>query len=105
MSSTAHVDSAAEWWRSSDDELLAGMVEAESRLRREYAALVEMIAEAEARGVASRVGYSNLPELLRATLKITRSEARQRISHGGVAGLGQLSPDHLTVIRKVERAL
>src|SRR5260221_4293 len=105
MSSPVLVEPATEWWRASDDELLAGMVEAESRLRREYAVVGGMIAEAGARGLASRVGYPNLPELLRATLRITRAEARQRISHGGVAGLGELSPDHLTVIRKVERAL
>jgi hypothetical protein len=114
-----------EHWQRSGEELLRALAGHEERMRREYAASLELLAELTTRDVAAEVGYSSLAAVLRDVLRISPAEARRRLSHatavtevpmisGGVtpaplpataAALreGALGPDHLDVITKVMR--
>ena len=50
-------------------------------MRRDYAVLLDLVAEPDTRSIAQEQGYSSLPDLLRDVLRITRTEAKRRISH------------------------
>ncbi len=112
-------------WQRSNDDLLRDLAEREKRMRLEYAASLELLAEMDNRNVAAEVGYSSLAALLRDVLRISPTEARRRLSHatavtevpmisGGVTPAplpataavlpdGALGPDHLEVITTVMR--
>ena len=109
-------------WQRSGEELLRLLASVETRMRRDYAASLELIAELSARDTAVGVGYPNLAVLLRDVLRISPRDATRRLSHaaavtetpavsGGMvpaplpvvgAALrdGILSADHLDVIAK-----
>ncbi len=72
-----------EHWQRSDEELLRAFAECETRLRREYAASLALIAELETRDAAGAMGYSGLALLLRDVARISTGEARRRISQAG----------------------
>lgn len=68
-------------WQRSGEELLEELRAIELRMRQEYAASLELIAELDARNVIVECGYPTLAELLRDVLRITRREAKRRIEH------------------------
>ncbi len=63
-----------------DDGLLAALVEREARMRRDYADILELIAEAKRRGVDSLKGYRDLPDLFKDLLRWSTRESRRRIT-------------------------
>jgi Domain of unknown function (DUF222)/HNH endonuclease len=109
-------------WQRSGEELLCAARAIETRMRREYADLLDLVAELNVRNVAQEQGYPSLPELLRDVLRITRAEAKRRIGHaqavldvGLVSGgtvqaplphtgqalrAGELGPEHVDTITK-----
>ena len=68
-------------WRRSSEELLCLLGESETRMRQEYAASLEIIAELSTRNVLAEVGYPSLVAVLRDVLRISQGEAKRRISH------------------------
>jgi Domain of unknown function (DUF222)/HNH endonuclease len=66
-------------WQRGRDELLHELRELESRMRRDYAAALELIAELDVRNASVECGYSSMVELLRDVLRITAREAKRRI--------------------------
>jgi len=74
-------DLATPLWQCSGEELLCAAREIETRMRRDYAVLLDLVAELDSRNVAQEQGYPGLPELLRDVLRITRAEAKRRIGH------------------------
>ena len=109
-------------WQCSSEELLHALAESETRMRQEYSASLELIAELNTRNVLAEVGYPSLVAVLRDVLRIGHGEAKRRISHaaavtevpvvsGGVVAAalpvtaaavreGVLGADHLDVIAK-----
>lgn len=70
-----------ELWQRDDMELLHALRELEARMRRDYAQVLDLIAELDTRNTVVERGYSSLPGLLRDVLRISRAEASRRISH------------------------
>ncbi len=68
-------------WQQGADELLDELRELERRRWRDHAAMLDRVAELDARGLAGGTGYPSLAELLRDTLRISTHEARRRIAH------------------------
>lgn len=109
-------------WQRSGEELLCAAREVEMRMRRDYAVLLDLVAELGSRDIARQQGYPSLPELLREVLRISRAEAKRRIGHakavldvalvsGGTAQAplphtgqalraGELGPEHVDTIAK-----
>jgi len=91
-------------------------------MRRDYAVLLGLVAELDTRNVAQEQGYPSLLDLLRDVLRITRSEAKRRVSHahaildvelvsggtveaplpqtGRALRAGELGPEHVDTITK-----
>ena len=115
-------DMGREVWHHDNDTVLRALRESENCLRREYATLLDLIAEVETRNLATEHGYGSLPEFLRDVLRITRTEANRRIDHthavtpvalvsGGTMDpplprtaealrAGELGPEHVDAIAK-----
>ncbi|MFC0109718.1 HNH endonuclease signature motif containing protein [Kibdelosporangium aridum] len=72
---------ASPHWQLSDRELVARISASEDKLRRDYAEHLRLLAEADARGTAYALGYSNTAALLVHTQNISRGEANQRLAH------------------------
>nr|WP_198151579.1 HNH endonuclease signature motif containing protein [Kibdelosporangium sp. MJ126-NF4] len=72
---------AVSLWRVSDRELVSRLTASEERLRRAYAEHLDLLSEADSRGVAVSLGYSNTAALLVHTQNISRGEATQRLAH------------------------
>jgi Domain of unknown function (DUF222) len=111
-----------ELWQRSADELLCIAREVETRMRRDYAVMLDLVAELDTRNTAQELGYPCLPDLLRDALRITRSEAKRRIGHaeavldvnlvsggtvqaplsqtGQALRTGDLGPEHIDTITK-----
>jgi hypothetical protein len=109
-------------WQHDSAELVRALQDIETRMRRDYATQLELIAELDTRNVATERGYPSLPEFLRDVLRISRGEATQRIGHahavtqvqlvsGGsvdaplpataqALGAGELGPEHVDTIAK-----
>ncbi len=106
---------AIEWWRDSDADFLSDLRDIETLSRRLNAKALQGIADAQARGLVERTGYQGLTELLRDTLRITRTEAKRRIAQSDAVGRlsvladalpdGLLGSDHIDVIRETVAAL
>jgi uncharacterized protein DUF222 len=67
-------------WQGSDAELLTELGALETRLHATWAQMLSVIAEIDSRGVAAQVGYGTTVELVRAVSRVSRGEARARIS-------------------------
>jgi hypothetical protein len=109
-------------WQCSGEELLCAARAIETRMRREYALLLDVVSELDAREIAREQGYPSLPALLGDVLRITRTEANRRIGHaqalldvdlvsGGTVTAplpqtcqalraGELGPEHVDTITK-----
>ncbi|RSM89417.1 HNH endonuclease [Kibdelosporangium aridum] len=72
---------ASPYWQLSNRELVARLSASEDKLRRDYAEHLVILSEADARGTAYELGYSNTTALLMHTQNISRSEADQRLAH------------------------
>ncbi|MBP2331195.1 hypothetical protein JOF56_011580 [Kibdelosporangium banguiense] len=71
---------ASPLWQSSDVELVEALAALETRMRQNYSAMLDLVSELDSRRCAGRLGYSNTAALLVHALRISRGEARQRIS-------------------------
>jgi uncharacterized protein YqgV (UPF0045/DUF77 family) len=67
-------------WQVSRTELAAAVTAAETRLRQNYAEILELVSALDSRGVATEFGYPNTAGLLVHLLRISRTEARHRIA-------------------------
>jgi hypothetical protein len=72
--------SATAVWQGSDTELLAELAALETRLHSTWAEMLAVIAEVDSRGTAETVGYRSTVDLVRAVGRVSRGEARARIS-------------------------
>jgi hypothetical protein len=99
------------------------MSAAEVRLRQAYSEMLSLLSEADSRGIAPNLGYSNTAALLVHTLRISRSDARHRLAQAAelhtqttptgsvveavlpqtAAALarGEVGSEHVDVIRKM----
>ncbi|MGH3706797.1 MAG: DUF222 domain-containing protein [Pseudonocardiaceae bacterium] len=67
-------------WLCSDAELLTELGALETRLHSTWAQMLSIVAEVDSRGVAGQVGYGTTVELVRAVARVSRGEARARVS-------------------------
>ncbi|MGH3882628.1 MAG: DUF222 domain-containing protein [Pseudonocardiaceae bacterium] len=67
-------------WQASDQELLAELRALEARLHSTWADVLSVVAEVDSRGTAATVGYGTTVELVRAVARVSRGEARARVS-------------------------
>jgi hypothetical protein len=67
-------------WQGSDAERLAELAALETRLHSTWAEMLSVIAEVDSRGTAETVGYRSTVELVRAVGRVSRDEARARVS-------------------------
>jgi hypothetical protein len=76
MSSSVETPAAVgQWWQADDAELRTALNAMQTTMRRNYHAMLEMIREADSRGLAGSSGYPNLPALLADMLRIPRAQA------------------------------
>jgi hypothetical protein len=96
-------------WQLSEGELLGGLLASESALRRQYGRTLELIAEAESRGVAVGRGYRDTATLLAMALRISRKDAKARVAQATTPmplatkalQAGDIGPEHVQEIQKV----
>jgi Domain of unknown function (DUF222) len=67
-------------WRGSDAELLAELGSLETRLHSTWAQMLSVVAEIDSRGMAGGLGYGTTVELVRAIARVSRGEARARVT-------------------------
>jgi hypothetical protein len=67
-------------WQGSDAELLTELGALETRLHATWTQMLSVVAEIDSRGVAGQVGYGTTVELVRAVSRVSRGEARARMS-------------------------
>ncbi len=67
-------------WQASGDELLAELRALETRMRSTWAQMLSVVAEVDSRGIAGKEGYGTTVELVRALARVTRGEARARVT-------------------------
>lgn len=106
---------AGEWWRLSSAELRASIEGAEAGLRRAYGQYLQILAEADSRGVSVTFGYSSLGALVSGVSARSRGQANKMarqvhaIRELPVAGQavvdGSISVEHLDVIAEFRRTL
>jgi hypothetical protein len=60
--------------------------EIEEISRRAQSAMLEVVAEADARGIAARQGFGSTPRLLTATLRLSAADARTRTEQAAMVG-------------------
>jgi hypothetical protein len=70
---------AGQWWRVDDAELRAALTDTQTAMRRDYHAMLELVREADTRGVAGSSGYPSLPALLSHMLRIPATQATQLV--------------------------
>jgi hypothetical protein len=117
----------AELWRASDVSLVEALRAAEVRIRQAHSEMLDVLAEVERRGVATKLGYSNTSALLMSAVRVSRREARHRCDQvedlrsrttptGSVVeaalpqtadalARGEIGSDHVDVIRKTLKDL
>jgi hypothetical protein len=70
---------AGQWWRVDDAELRTALTDTQTAMRRNYHAMLELVREADTRGLASSSGYPSLPALLSHLLRIPAAQATQLV--------------------------
>jgi Domain of unknown function (DUF222)/HNH endonuclease len=120
-------ETASPHWQTSSVALVDAMAAAETRIRQNYADSLEWLSELDSRGAARELGYASTAALLMHTLRITRTEARNRIAQAAelhtqttptgsvveaalphtAAALaeGKVSAEHVDVIRRTLKEL
>ncbi|MGH3623569.1 MAG: DUF222 domain-containing protein, partial [Sciscionella sp.] len=89
MDSTADPAPATEWWRSSDDELVAAWNRVEQAQRHLDAELLAIVGEADNRNLAGTSKYPNLALLQRDLLGISLAESKRRVDRARAITPGQ----------------
>ncbi|MEC3977333.1 HNH endonuclease signature motif containing protein [Amycolatopsis sp. H20-H5] len=67
-------------WQLSDEELLAGLLAADQDFSRQYAHILDFVAEVEKRDLGVEKGYRSTAMLLELTLRVSRKEAKARVA-------------------------
>lgn len=120
-------DQAMPVWRLSDGELAGALLSWEQEQRRRYLVMLEMVTEAERRGLANAAGYRDTATLLAESLRLAPREARARVNHasatlssssasgaelsaalpttGAAVADGDISGEHVTEIDKAVSAV
>jgi hypothetical protein len=110
-------------WQLSDGELAAELLAREDVLRRDFGRVLEVVAEAEQRGLAGSLGFQNTTALLTRVLRVSRREAESRrvqavatqpvarvggapavpglAATGSALGRGEINGEHVRVICEV----
>jgi hypothetical protein len=82
MSSSVETPAAAgQWWQIDDAELRTALTDMQTAMRRNYHTILEIVREADSRGLDGSSGYPNLPALLADMLRIPRAQATQYLEH------------------------
>jgi uncharacterized protein DUF222 len=85
-----------------DDEVVHVLRQIEVFSRSTHSVMLDVVAEAEARGIAARTGFGTTARMLSAMLRVSAAEARTRTEHAGMVGTrrtmtGQPLPPRLPV--------
>ncbi|RZQ60213.1 HNH endonuclease signature motif containing protein [Amycolatopsis suaedae] len=97
-------------WQLSEGELSAALVASEAGLAREYARNLELVAEADKRGLAGSNGFRDTAALLERGMRVSRREARARVAAAtaefpvlrAALAAGDISFEH---VREIEQVL
>jgi Domain of unknown function (DUF222)/HNH endonuclease len=109
-------------WQQDSEELLRALADIETRMRRDYSVMLEILAELDGRGAFVEQGYASLAALVRDVLRVSPREAQRRVGHARVLSetvapsgatvsaalprtaeavrAGVLGPEHVDVIAK-----
>jgi hypothetical protein len=69
-----------------DDEIVHALRQIEELSRTTHSIMLDVVAEADARGIAGRTGFGTTPRMLSAMLRISAAEARTRTEHAAMVG-------------------
>ncbi|OLT06895.1 hypothetical protein BJF90_14860 [Pseudonocardia sp. CNS-004] len=72
-----------DWQHAAEDEVLAGLAVAQQRMNGAYRELLEVVAEADRRGLAGAHGYVDAVRLVACTQNVSKAEARRRVAAAG----------------------
>jgi hypothetical protein len=83
-----------------DDEVVHVLRQIEEFSRSTHSVVLDVVAEAEARGIAARTGFGTTVRMLSVMLRVSAAEARTRTDHAGMVGArrtmtGQTLPPRL----------
>src|SRR5207248_5484283 len=96
-------------WQLPDTELAAEIVASQARMCAEYARQLDLVAEADQRGLASVTGYRTTDQMLTGVPHISQREAKARVAQAtldiprmrAALAAGEINPEHAFVIGKV----
>lgn len=63
-----------------DDEVVHALRQVEKISRTAHSVMLDVVAEAEARGIADRTGFGTTPRMLQGMLRLSAAEARTGLS-------------------------
>ncbi|PZS23066.1 MAG: HNH endonuclease [Pseudonocardiales bacterium] len=69
-----------------DKGIVQALRDMESLSRRTHAVMLDLVAEADSRGIAVEQGFRNTQQLLAGMLQLSAAEARTRVEHAAVVG-------------------
>jgi hypothetical protein len=69
-----------------DDELVHALRQIEELSRKAHSVLLDVVAEADMRGIAARNGFGTTSRMLSAMLRVSAAEARTRTEHAALVG-------------------
>jgi hypothetical protein len=103
------VDRLVPGWRLSDGELTAALSTSQTELNRMYARMLELVEEADNRGLAAGKGFRDTKAFLVRALRISPKEADARIAAAtadlpatkAALAAGEISSEHVHEIAKV----
>src|SRR5947207_5556755 len=96
-------------WQLPDEGLAAEIVASQARMSAEHARHLDLVAEADQRGLASVTGYRTTDKMLVGVLHISQREATARLTQAtldiprvrAALAAGEITPEHAFVIGKV----
>ena len=81
------LDSVREMLHGLDDNgIVQALRDIETHLRQTQSVMLNLVAEAESRGIAARSGFGGTARLLAGMLQLSAAEARQRVEHAALVG-------------------
>src|SRR5436305_10822709 len=69
-----------------DEGIVRALRDIETHLRQTQSAMLDLVAEAESRGIAARGGFGGTARLLAEMFQLSAAEARQRVEHAALVG-------------------
>lgn len=69
-----------------DDDIVHALRHIEELSRITHSVMLDVVAEAEARGIAGRTGFGTTARMLSAMLRVSAAEARTRTGHAAMVG-------------------